>query len=301
MVSTLETDFEEWTGLLRKEEKDMNIRKKRTMIAASIFLCFLMMTFTFAMKYHMISDETEPRESDEKATSDKRKESAEESEDAKAESEEPQTKTSLKAEADGLVPEYTEHRAGEFVFTFTIDDFIDGYNGIYRADKGKEYLAPSWEWRTYNYDRAIHSEYESSYYNYSKEETILPFPTISVYTPLGSDQVQEIMLNFDDHSYTEPLYRAYEDICFYTLKTLLPDLAHEEIVTLYTTLNDLAYENLTQVNYTSESVPCVLYCRENVALYPYFAIGESLHLCIIPAAQRYVEEMRDKGTEIINF
>ncbi len=73
----------------------MNIRKKRTMIAASIFLCFLMMTFTFAMKYHMISDETEPRESEEKATSDKRKESAEESEDAKAEAEEPQTKTSL--------------------------------------------------------------------------------------------------------------------------------------------------------------------------------------------------------------
>ena len=81
----------------------------------------------------MISDETEPRESEEKATSDKRKESAEESEDAKAEAEEPQTKTSLKAEADGLVPEYTEHRAGEFVFTLTIlSTVIMGFTGRIR-------------------------------------------------------------------------------------------------------------------------------------------------------------------------
>ncbi|MXP75129.1 hypothetical protein GN277_06960 [Lachnospiraceae bacterium WCA-9-b2] len=192
-----------------------------------------------------------------------------------------------------------ENREGEFVFTFSIDDFIGRYNSIYQADRGNTYLAPSWEWRAYNYDRAIHSDYGCSYYNYSKDESILPFPTISVYTPAGSDNVHEITLNFDDHSYTEPLFKAYEDMCFYTLKTLLYDMEDEEIVTLYATLNDLAYEHLTSVNYTSESVPYAVYCRGNVALYPYFSIGESLRLCIIPAAQQYIEEMESRGAKII--
>lgn len=194
-----------------------------------------------------------------------------------------------------------ENRAGEFVFTFSIDDFIGRYNSIYEADRGNSYLAPSWEWRAYNYDRAIHSDYGCSYYNYSKDESILPFPTISVYTPLGRDCVHEITLNFDDHSYTEPLFKAYEDMCFYTLRTLLPDLSDDEIVTLYTTLNDLAYEHLTTVNYTSESVPYAVYYRGNVAVYPYFSIGESLHLCIIPAAQQYIEEMESEGAKSIRF
>lgn len=281
----------------------MKMQKKEIVIAVIVlFLLGILVTrLALVKKYPGISDETASKVSEEKKTPDQRKEAAKEPGGAKVKEEEPQMNTAPQAEAGGLALEYKEHRAGEFVFAFTIDDFIGCYNGIYQADKGKEYLALSWEWRAYNYDRAIHSEYESSYYNYSKEETILPFPTISVYTPLGSDQVLEIMLNFDDHSYTDSLYLAYEEMCFYTLKALYPDLADEEIVTLYTTLNDLAYENLTQVNYSPESVPCVLYCRGNAAIYPYFAIGESLHLCIIPAAQQYVEEMRNKGTEIINF
>lgn len=224
------------------------------------------------------------------------------------------TMEGIRSLTEGLAPEivgqeggkeletaFRENREGEFVFSFSIDEFIDRYNGFYRADRGKTYLAPSLEWRTYNYGRAIHSDFDCCYYNFSKDETILPFPTVSVYTPSGSDYVHEIMLNFDDHSYTDALYKAYGELCFYTLKALLPDLADDEITALYTALNDLAYEHLTTVNYTPESVPYAVYCRGNVALYPYFAIGESMHLCIIPAAQQYLAKMEQGGAEIIWF
>ncbi len=280
----------------------MKIHRKGLVIAAAVLflggLCAV--RFTFAGKYIMI-----PYRTVESAPDGAKPSRMHKPVKAVAESTgllDDKIKEIVKEAADKeLEMGIVENQAGEFVFTFSIDDFIGRYNSIYQAGKGEAYLAPSSEWRAYNYDRAIHSGYGCSYYNYSKDESILPFPTISVYTPSGSDNVHEITLNFDDHSYTEPLFKAYEDMCFYTLKTLLPDLADEEIVTLYTTLNDLAYEHLTLVDYTPESVPYAVYCRENVAVYPYFAIGESLRLCIIPAAQQYIEEMESRGAEIVPY
>lgn len=271
----------------------MKIKEKRfTAAAAALSLCiFFAVTFTFAGKYIMISHGMAGNAG---YKAQRTVESVGNLNRRLAEG----VRRGAEKEFEAA---FAENREGEFVFTFSVDDFIERYNSIYQADRGVLYFAPSWEWRSYNYDRAIHSGYACTYYHYSKDETILPFPTVSVYTPSGSDNVLEITLNFDDHSYTDPLYKAYEDMCFYTLKTLLPDLAEDEIVTLYKTLNDLAYEHLTPIKYTAKSAPCAVYCRGNVALYPYFAIGESLHLCIIPAAGQYIEQMEQRGAQILQF
>lgn len=92
--------------------------------------------------------------------------------------------------------------------------------------------------------------------------------------------------------------RAYEEICFYTLKVMFPDLEDEKITRLYTTLNQLAYENLMPVKYTSEPVPCALYYRGGVGIYPYFALGDYVRLCIIPVTQQYLDRFREQGTDI---
>ncbi len=93
----------------------------------------------------------------------------------------------------------------------------------------------------------------------------------------------------------------YEELCYYTLKVMFPDLLDDRIRELYTTLNRLAFEHDTNMKYTAESVPCALYYRDNIGLYPYFAWGEDVHLCIIPVTQARIEEMRNKGVEIIEF
>lgn len=191
-----------------------------------------------------------------------------------------------------------ENRENELVFQTSIDDFIDSYNGYYWKDKEVRYLLPSLEWNAYLYDKAVHSAYETCYYIFSKDEEILPFPTITVYAPSNGDFIQEITVNFDDHSYMDSLYDIYEEMCFYTLKVFFPDLPDETLINLYTTLNQLAYENVTTIKYTSESVPCALYYRGNIGVYPYFALGECVHMCIIPVTQEYLDELQRKGTAI---
>lgn len=131
--------------------------------------------------------------------------------------------------------------------------------------------------------------------------SILPLPTITVYAPSNADYIQEITVNYDAHSSFEQMYTIYEELCYYTLKVMFPDLLDNRIRELYTTLNRLAFEHDTNMKYTAESVPCALYYRDNIGMYPYFAWGEDVHLCIIPVTQARIEEMRNKGVEIIEF
>lgn len=191
-----------------------------------------------------------------------------------------------------------ENREDEMVFSFSIDDFIDSYNGLYWKDRGIRYLRPSWEWNAYLYDSAVHSRHKTCCYNFANDGQIQSFPTISVYVPANDDYVQEITVNFDDHSYTDQLYRVYEGMCFYTLKVLFPDLADEKLTELYTTLNQAAYDNMTTKRYTYGSVPAMLYYRGDVGVYPYFAIGEWMRICIVPVTGQYIEECRSKGVTV---
>lgn len=211
-----------------------------------------------------------------------------------------QSKGTLNQETEikALNIEVLNNREGELVFSISIDGFIDSYNSFYRKDKNADYLLPSSKWSTDIYETAIHSNHETIYYNFTEDEKKWLLPTISVYVPSNGDYIQEITLNFDDHGYTAEMYELYEEMCFYTIKVLFPDFTDDKITELYTTLNDLAYDNFTLVKYTSESVPCALYHKDGVGLYPYFANGEWLHLCIIPVTQEYINELERKGVDI---
>lgn len=200
------------------------------------------------------------------------------------------------AETEAMEIEVQENRENELVFSISIDDFIDGYNSLY----GRAYLSEASEWQSYTYDSAIHSDHKTTLHTFSEDKNVWSLPTVTVYTPADSDRIQEITVNFDEHSRTEELYGLYEEMCFYTLKTVLPDLSDGEIRELYTALNELAYGNVfpNEQGYNSESVPCVLYHKDGIGLYPYFAIGEWVHLCIIPVTQETVADFENKGVQI---
>lgn len=137
-------------------------------------------------------------------------------------------------ELDAAVMDYQED---ELVFSFSIDDFIDSFNGYYWEDYESRYLLPSSMWISFVYESSIHSKYASNYYYFTPDETMWSLPTVSVFTPSDESYVQEIMLSFDDHSYTESMYHLYERTCFYTIKVLFPSFDDTEIVELYTKLN----------------------------------------------------------------
>lgn len=193
-----------------------------------------------------------------------------------------------------------ENRENELVFDISMDDFIESYNSLYFRDKGREYLLPESEWRKFTYDDAIHSDHETSLLEFTVDERIWSQPTITVYVPTNGDYIQEITVNFDEHGYSESFYAEFEELCFYTLKAFFPDMPDKEIIALYEEANHLGNMNvfLNEDGYKKGCVPCVLYHKDGIGIYPYFAIGEWVHLCIIPVTQEIIDDYAQKGVEI---
>lgn len=196
--------------------------------------------------------------------------------------------------------EVMENRESELVFSISIDDYIKSFNNYYELDHYDSYLAPKSQWRSRTDETGIHSAHETVLYNFTEDEEKWSLPTVTVYAPSNADYIQAITLDFDDHSYTDAMFELYEELCFCTLKVFFPDLADEKLSELITTLDNLAHENVVpnEQGYSSESVPCAIYYKDGVGLYPYFAIGERVHLCIIPVTEESLEEFEQKGVEV---
>ena len=135
------------------------------------------------------------------------------------------TATQVETEIKKLDIAVIENRENELVFDVSIDDFIDSYNSFWNQDHDWTYLKPSSEWQWYLYDTAIHSSYETFYVYFTEDDQIYPQSTVSVYVPSNGNYIQEITINFDEHSYSESGYEQYKQICFYTLKVFFPDLS----------------------------------------------------------------------------
>lgn len=220
---------------------------------------------------------------------------------------EPSTPQTVTTKPKPQVPQFVmpdieikENRANELVFSVSINDYINAYNSLYREDNGSAYLTPSEEWQCTVYDEAIHSPHETLYYYFTEDERAFSLPTISVYVPTNGDYIQEVTVNFDDHSYSPEMYELYETMCFYTLKVFFPELSDERITELYKEANAMgdaqAFENREW--YDSGVTPSVLYHRNGIGIYPYFAIGQWQLLCIIPVTEDTIAAFASRGTEI---
>lgn len=204
------------------------------------------------------------------------------------------------AELVELHIEVMNHRENELVFSISADDYVASYNGYYWRDNHVRFLLPSSKWKSWSEDTAIHSAHRTRYYQFTADEKIWSLPTITVYVPIDGDYIQEITLNYDWHSHTESLFKQYEQMCFYTLKVFFPELSDEEIIDLYTEIIDIGYENVfpSDAWYSSDSVPCAFYYKGGIGIYPYFAIGSSERLCIIPITEETINDFELKGVEI---
>lgn len=213
---------------------------------------------------------------------------------------EPLEETQPQIEIKDLDIAVMENRENELVFDVSIDDFIDSYNSFWNQDHDWTYLKPSSEWQWYLYDTAIHSSYETFYVYFTEDDQIYPQSTVSVYVPSNGNYIQEITINFDEHSYSESGYEQYKQICFYTLKVFFPDLSDDSIMDLCMEAITLGNENVFTSDewYSSDSVPCALFYKDGIGVYPYFAIGDWEHFCIIPVAQETIDSYEQKGVEI---
>lgn len=192
------------------------------------------------------------------------------------------------------------NRAQELVFDISMDDFIDSYNSFYIRDRAAEYLLPKLKWQKSIYPEAIHSDHETARYEFTIDQQLWSQPTLAVYVPTNADYIQEVTVNFDEHGYTETYYAEFEELCYYTLKVFFPDLDDADIIRLYEEANALGNEHAfpNENGYQKGCIPWVLYHRDGVGVYPYFAIGEWVHLCIIPVSEQILKDYAQKGVEI---
>lgn len=154
------------------------------------------------------------------------------------------------------------------------------------------------EWYTDVQDAGRHKG--DRYYEFRADAAVWTLPSITAYTPLDETVIKELTVNFDDHSYTDKMYRKYEEMCFYTLKVFFPDMSGERLTELYKEVIKKAYDNIfpNEQGFHSGHPPSDLYYRGGTGVYPYFAYGESVRMCIIPVTEREIGSYKKKGVRI---
>jgi len=192
------------------------------------------------------------------------------------------------------------HREDELVFSVSIDNLIESFNGYYWKDHQANYLLPVAQWGLQILDRGIHSPYKTFQYHYTENADIWSLPTINVYVPSDDDHIQEVAINFDEHSYQPDMYEKYEEMCFYTLKVFFPELSDDQLTQLYTMSNEMAHEHMkpNDQGYYDQVVPYALFYKEGIGVYPYFAAGECLRLCIMPVTSEMISDYEKEGVII---
>ena len=193
-----------------------------------------------------------------------------------------------------------ENRKNELVFTISTSDYVESYNSYYKIDYCRSLLPPVSQWQCFTYDSAIHSEYETKCYSFTEDEHVYSLPTITVYVPTNDDYIQQITVNFDEHSFTQSGFEQYKEMCYYTMKVFFPDLPDARIMDLCTEIVALGNQNVFSSDewFSKNAVPFALFYREGIGVYPYFAIGDWERFCIIPVTEEAVTEFGEKGVQI---
>ena len=189
------------------------------------------------------------------------------------------------------------------VLSLSFDDFIAACNEVWRETDETDYLAPASEWMALQ-DVTRFWEYPCVCHSDSADLQIYSIPKVLVYTPENSDEIYEIELVFDDHSYQESFYREYQRICRNTLKTLLPGLGEEETSALYDKLYAQTGELFLGDYYIepdgSKPLPSALYRVGELGFYGYYGSGTA-NLCILPLTEEEAAGIGERGTEIVSL
>lgn len=190
----------------------------------------------------------------------------------------------------------------ENVFNITMDDFIQSYNGYYWQDHGERYLQAANEWQVSSWDSTVESAYPATQYSFRADENTWTLPVVNVIVPDAGEQIQQIDLNYDEHSYSEATYALFEKDCYYTLKVFFPDLSEEQLTGLYQTINQSSYDNtfpLTQkYRVGSAQLPVKLFYRNGIGVFGYFAIGAPVHFCVIPVDDATIADYKAGGVDV---
>ena len=196
-----------------------------------------------------------------------------------------------------IQPSVQEYHRDDPVFSVTIDDFIRCFNSLYEQKHRTAFFPQSGQWEISSRNRGIHTDYPVMAFRFSEDPQVFSLPTVTVYTPQEEHFIQEITVNFDEHSYTEVGYQRYRLLCCLTTRVFFPEMSEEEAADFCDRIILLGNQNIfaSDAWFGEEAIPSVLFYQDGVGLYPYDAIGDWRHFCVIPVTEERLREFEEKG------
>ena len=193
-----------------------------------------------------------------------------------------------------LVQEY--HRE-DAVFSVTLEDYIRCFNSLYESQNPSAYFPGSEDWSISDRSRGIHTDYPVMEFLFSEDPQIFSPPTVKAHTPMEERFLQELMINFDEHSYTHEGFQRYRLLCADTLRVFFQDMSQEAAQKLCDEILSTGNAHIfsSQEWYTHGALPYGIYYKGDVGVYSYDAIGDWRHFCVIPFTEERRKEFEEKG------
>lgn len=185
----------------------------------------------------------------------------------------------------------------EVVFSATLEEFIACFNSRFESALGPNYFLPALDWNIRDYPVGIHSQYPVRQFCFSEDETVAALPTVTIYTPMEDHRIGLLTVNFDEHSYTDVGFQRYRQLCVCVVKLFIPEFTDEAALEFCDQVISLGNQNVFESDawYASGAVPAGLYYRGEIGVYPYFAIGDWQHFCVIPVTEQSLKDFSEKG------
>ena len=199
-----------------------------------------------------------------------------------------------------MQPLIKEYHRGDPVFSVTIEEYIRCFNSLFERENRSEYFPGSRDWDISSTGKGIHTDYPVMAFSFSEDPEVFSLPRVTVHTPLEERFIQEIIIHFDEHSYTEAGFERYRLLCADTLKVFFPELSREAAWELCDEILSMGNEHIfsSQEWYGSGALPYALFYKGNVGAYSYDAMGDWRHFCVIPVTEDRLRAFEEKGVAL---
>ena len=195
-----------------------------------------------------------------------------------------------------------QDEAADAVFSAAVSDFISGFNAVYRADHGEDYLLPIEDdhWVRLS-EPSLCFGYDAVCFQFAADREVWPMPRVSVYAPKVGSEIYEVRMTFDHHGSQQVLFDQFRALCLCAEKLIIPKLSDTEAEDLFDTLYAQSETNFFGDHYLygdpeRPTLDAVIRSG-NVGFYCLYGAG-NVELCIIPLTPSALKTLEDTGTAI---
>ena len=170
---------------------------------------------------------------------------------------------------------------GDEAFSISLTDFIESFNSYYSKNNSEIFLKGLEEWQIYDAVVDVNNDIVTTCYAFSEDMDIRALPQLRIYADNTKSGIRQISMCYDIHSFSPETYERYEELCYYVMRTMVPDAADDEVWSYTSKLLDALDESFTtDKTYQAEGPE---YTWGKVGAYPYYVVGETTELRLIPA------------------